>query len=162
MPVAHIVPIGCLRQAPCPSHVPSLPHVSGASVEHAPARGLSPAGTNEHVPIESCVLHDLHVSSHAVLQQTPSTQKPDSQSFAQAHACPLTLRAPASEHVTAPLPSPGLSPPPAPPSSPRVGRAALPSYCRCPATRTRERRAHRKEATLGRREIFCYPSGCIV
>jgi len=63
------------------------------------------------------VLHDLHVSSHALLQQTPSTQKPDSQSFAQAHACPLTLRAPASEHFTAPLPSPGLSPPPAPPST---------------------------------------------
>jgi hypothetical protein len=67
-----------LRHAPCPSQVPSLPHVATADFAHvASERGGRPAGTNEHVPIEPLTSQRLHVSPHAVSQQTPSTQKPD-------------------------------------------------------------------------------------
>jgi hypothetical protein len=62
-------------------------------------RGGRPAGTNEHVPIEPLTSQRLQVSPHALSQQTPSTQKPDWQSFAQPHASPVTPRAPPSEHM---------------------------------------------------------------
>jgi len=73
----HCVPITCLRQAPAPLHVPSLPQVDAAAAGHWPATtGGAPAETGEHVP----VLHAMHVPVHAVLQHTPCTQKPDAQS----------------------------------------------------------------------------------
>src|SRR5262249_45350548 len=77
-PGTHSVPIGYLRHAPCPSHVPSRPQVATSDIAHVVARrGFCPAGTGAHVPIDSWVLHAMHVSVQAVLQQTPSTQKPD-------------------------------------------------------------------------------------
>jgi hypothetical protein len=56
------------------------------------------------------VLHDLQVSLHAVLQQTPSTQKPLVQFALQAQAVPLALVVPPS------WPQPTASTPSVPPS----------------------------------------------
>ena len=78
MPLPQTVPATYLRQAPCPSQVPSRPQAVASPAGHvAAARGLSPSGTNEQVPMAPGTLHALHVSPHAVSQQTPSAQKPD-------------------------------------------------------------------------------------
>jgi hypothetical protein len=100
-----------LRHAPWPSQVPSVPHVPTAVIGQVDAeRGGRPAGTNEHVPIEPFTSQRLHVSPHALSQQTPSTQKPDWQSLAQPHASPLTARMPPS-HVVFISPVDFVSPP---------------------------------------------------
>jgi hypothetical protein len=78
VPALQTVPMTNLRHAPWPSHVPSVPQVERSAVGQVDAaRGLRPAGTNEQVPIMPWTLQDLQVSSQAVSQQTPSTQKPD-------------------------------------------------------------------------------------
>jgi hypothetical protein len=67
----------CFRHAPAPLHIPSLPHIAAGVDVHWPATtGGSPAATGEQVP----VLQVVHVPVQAVLQQMPSTQKPDAQS----------------------------------------------------------------------------------
>jgi len=76
-----------LRQWPPPSQVPSRPHVDTLDWAHvAGVRGASPAGTKVHTPGALPTLHALHVSLHALSQQTPSTQKPLTQSAAHKHA----------------------------------------------------------------------------
>lgn len=60
------------------------------------ARGGSPAATNVQVPGAEIVLHALHVSVQALLQQTPSTQKPLAQSPLQPQAVPFVFLVPAS------------------------------------------------------------------
>jgi hypothetical protein len=78
VPGTHTVPLTYLRQAPSPSHVPSLPHVATSDFAHVDgARGGKPAGTNEHTPIDPATSQRLHVSVQAPSQHTPSTQKPD-------------------------------------------------------------------------------------
>lgn len=78
VPGTHTVPLTYLRHAPCPSHVPSLPHVATPDFAHVDgARGGNPAGTNEQMPIDPATSQRLHVSVQAPSQQTPSTQKPD-------------------------------------------------------------------------------------
>jgi hypothetical protein len=59
-------------------------------------RGASPATTKLQIPGAAVVLHDLQVSPHALLQQTPSTQNPLAQSAAHAQAVPLVPFAPPS------------------------------------------------------------------
>jgi hypothetical protein len=111
VPGTHTVPLTYLRHAPCPSQVPSLPHVATSDFGHVDdARGDNPAGTNEHTPIEPATSQRLHVSVQAPSQQTPSTQKPDWQSELHPHASPAVTRAPASRHVT--FTSPAWSAPP--------------------------------------------------
>jgi hypothetical protein len=108
VPGLHTVPGMYLRQAPCPSQVPSVPQVPTSVVGHVAAeRGGRPVGTNAHVPIEPCTSQRRQVPSHAVSQQTPSTQKPDWQSALQPHASPLTARAPPSAHFGGAAVSPG-------------------------------------------------------
>ena len=64
-----------LRQAPWPSQVPSVPQLRTSDMGHVDdERGGSPAGTREHVPIEPLTSQRLHVSPHALSQQTPSMQ----------------------------------------------------------------------------------------
>jgi len=64
---------------------------------HTPAdRGGSPAATKLQMPGAEIVLQDLHVSVQALLQQTPSTQNPLSQSPAQPQAVPLVFLVAAS------------------------------------------------------------------
>ena len=94
VPLTQMVPATYLRHAPCPSHVPSSPHVRTSPVgQVVAARGFKPSGTNEHVPIAPGTLHALHVSPHAVSQQTPSAQNPDWQSAPHPHGCPMATRA---------------------------------------------------------------------
>ena len=76
-------------------------------------RGGSPAATNVHVPGAEMVLQALQVSLHAVLQQTPSAQKPLAQSPSQPQAVPFVFLVPAScVHATASAPASCLPPPP--------------------------------------------------
>ena len=73
----HCVPVTCLRHAPAPLHVPSLPQVDATAAGHWLATtGGAPAATGEHVPVPQL----MHVPVHAELQHTPCTQKPDAQS----------------------------------------------------------------------------------
>src|SRR5579862_2231453 len=59
------------------------------SPAHA-ARGETGAPvTGEHVPTSPATLHAWHCPPHALLQQTPSTQKPDTHCFASVHAAPF-------------------------------------------------------------------------
>jgi hypothetical protein len=111
VPGAQVVPATKLRQAPAPSHVPSRPQVDGSEAGQTLAlRGAPPAGTNAQVPGAPAVLHDLHVSVQAVLQQTPSTQNPLAQSPAHPQAAPLApviLLVPLQATTGAPLPPSG-------------------------------------------------------
>jgi hypothetical protein len=91
-----------LRQAPAPLQVPSSPHVETSALGHTlAARGAAPFATNEHVPGAAVVLHALHVSAQAVLQQTPSTQNPLVQSPPHPHASPFAFFIPPL-HPTSP------------------------------------------------------------
>jgi hypothetical protein len=91
-----------------PSQVPSSPQVETSVFGQTDAeRGGAPAGTKVQVPGAEVVLHDLHVSVQALLQQTPSTQKPLAQSALQAQVVPLVLAAPASPAQTAGIPPSG-------------------------------------------------------
>jgi hypothetical protein len=91
-PGLQIVPATWLRQAPLPSQVPSSPHVDTSAAGHAVGwRGALPAGTKEQMPGAPCTSHDLQASVQALLQQTPSTQKPLPQSALQPHASPFIL-----------------------------------------------------------------------
>ena len=77
----HSVPLTCLRHAPAPSHVPSLPQVDAAAAGHCEAtRGGSPTSIGLHVPTLPVSEHDWQVPVQAVLQQMLFTQCPDWQS----------------------------------------------------------------------------------
>ncbi len=78
---AHCVPLTCLRHAPAPLQVPSLPHVDAAAAGHCDATsGGSPGPIGEHVPTLPVSEHDMQVPVQAMLQQTLLTQKFDAQS----------------------------------------------------------------------------------
>jgi hypothetical protein len=88
-----------------PSQVPSSPQVETALFgQTSGERGTSPVATKEQVPGAETVLHDLQVSVQALLQQTPSTQKPLAHSAPHAHAAPLLPLAPPSRRQAAPPP----------------------------------------------------------
>jgi hypothetical protein len=79
------------------------------------SRGALPAGTNVQVPGDPWVLQDWHLSVQAVVQQTPSTQKPLWQSLAQPQLSPGFFVPPASAlHwiFMSTDPSTGCDPPP--------------------------------------------------
>ena len=102
VPGLQVVPAGYCRQLPCPSQVPSSPQVATFDLGHVAADdGGLPAGTNVQIPGAPGTLQALHVSVHAVSQQTPSTQKPLWQSPPQPQACPSAFfGAPAALHAT--------------------------------------------------------------
>lgn len=71
-----------------------------------PSRGGEPFGTNEQVPGAAAVSHALHVSAQDVLQHTPSTQNPLTQSPPQPQAWPLAFCIPPIPlHATSATPS---------------------------------------------------------
>jgi hypothetical protein len=92
------------RQAPAPSHVPSLPQVVAPSSVHCDS-GSAPLGTSMHSPSLPAIAHDLHVPAHALLQQTPCAQNVDAQSVPAVQGAPgglgpqlpLTQAAPATQ-----------------------------------------------------------------
>jgi hypothetical protein len=155
VPGLHTVPGACLRQAPAPLHDPSRPQVETSALGQTfPDRGGRPFGTNEQVPGDWGVLHALHVSVHAPLQQTPSTQKPLWQSPAQPQAWPFGLRMPfvplhfVSDPASGVAPSgPGFdgdTPPHAP--SAAVASATTSAQPRTGPLRRTPRRAQRRKA----------------
>lgn len=87
---AHLKPTGYLRQAPAPSHFPSVPHDAGPWSMHSfGARGSDrPFGTGTQRPAEPDKLQLRQVPPQASLQHTPSTQKPDTQSLAALQVWP--------------------------------------------------------------------------
>jgi hypothetical protein len=76
VPGLQTVPTGNLRHWPWPSQVPSSPQVATAETGQAPERAGAPLATNEQTPGALWSLQVLQVSAQALLQQTPSTQKP--------------------------------------------------------------------------------------
>lgn len=95
-PTGQVKPLLVLH-APLPSQATSVP-------EHVPTgkSSGSPSAMFVHVPTAPPTLHAMHVSVHAVSQQTESTQLPLTQSVPPAHASPsldLQLPAPSQETV---------------------------------------------------------------
>jgi hypothetical protein len=87
LPGLQTVPATYLRQWPAPSQLPSRPQVDTSELAQVDGvRGGSPAGTNVHTPGALATLQALHVSLHSLLQHTPSTQKPLTQSAAHMQA----------------------------------------------------------------------------
>jgi len=84
---AHTVPLAYRRQAPVPSQAPSVPQLA-APWSAQWLSGSVPAGTAMHRPSLPAIAHDRQLPPHAVVQQTPSMQKPDAQSDAAAHGAP--------------------------------------------------------------------------
>jgi hypothetical protein len=82
------VPAANLRHAPAPSQKPSSPQVEAADAEHS-VRGFVPGSANLHVPRLSVAAQVWQVPPQALLQQTPSMQKPLVQSPAPPHAVPF-------------------------------------------------------------------------
>ena len=77
VPACRRVPATCWRQAPLPSQVPSRPQLDvGAPGRRVGVRGAPPAGTTAQMPGEPWTLQAGKSPLQAVLQQTPSTQKP--------------------------------------------------------------------------------------
>jgi len=130
LPARHTVPGTCRRQAPAPSHFPSRPQVDAASARQVDAvRGSEPAGKFTQLPAMPSAAQVLHPSVHALVQQTPSTQKPLAHSPEQVHASPVSLLEGVGHAMVSPCASPsGPSPdavsvfasasdlPPSPPS----------------------------------------------
>lgn len=75
-PAAHTVPAGYLRQAPLPSHLPSVLQVVAAATAHIMRGSALPAGIAVQVPGEAATLHARHDPQALAAQQTPSTQLP--------------------------------------------------------------------------------------
>lgn len=114
VPAWQTVPSSYVRQPPLPSQVPSSPQDdAGLCGQTLATLGATPAATNEQTPGAEGLLQDLQLSVHALLQQTPSTQKLLVQSAAQPQAVPFVLCAPPSPHDTLPSgPPSGLPTPP--------------------------------------------------
>jgi hypothetical protein len=82
------VPAAYLRQAPAPSHVPSLPQLLAIWSVHW-FSGSWPAGTTLHVPRLPIWLHAWQVPLQAVAQHTPCAQTFEAQSVSAAHVAPF-------------------------------------------------------------------------
>ena len=109
------VPSSYVRHPPFPSQVPSSPQEeAGPDGQTLATLGATPAATKEQTPGAEGVLQDLQLSVQALLQQTPSTQKPLVQSALQPQAVPSVARAPPSPHDLLSWPPSTLGTPPPP------------------------------------------------
>jgi hypothetical protein len=84
---AHGVPSEYRWHAPA-SHIPFVPQVEAACTAQVPDGSGAPVATFEHRPIERASAHDLHAPEHAVAQQTPCAQTPET------HSPPFEQKAP--------------------------------------------------------------------
>ena len=92
VPAPQDVLSGYLRQPPMPSHRPSRPQVEGSCSGHwLSSAGGMPAGTGAHMPALPGTSHFWQVPLQALLQQTPSTQKPLPHSSPQRAALAVAL-----------------------------------------------------------------------
>jgi len=71
----HCVPAGYFRQAPLPSHLPSLPQVAAPSTWHLRLGSPAPAATDVQVPRVAVSVQDTHAPSQAVSQHTFSVEQ---------------------------------------------------------------------------------------
>jgi hypothetical protein len=129
VPGLQMVPGGYLRHWPWPSQVPSSPQVDTAEAAQVPDGSVAPLATKEQTPGAPWSLQVLHVPVQALLQQTPSTQKPLWQSPAHPQVWPFALPAPPSAAAQAPSGPASffefpLSPPQPPPQPVAVSSSA--------------------------------------
>jgi hypothetical protein len=88
---AQKVPTRYLRQAPAPSHLPSVPQDSGPWSAHVPWGSAAPGPTFVHFPIDEGSAQLWQGPVQEVPQQTPSTQKVLAHSAPVAHGWPSSL-----------------------------------------------------------------------
>lgn len=86
--VRQTVVVPHLRHLPVPSQKPSLPHVIGSVAAHPPSGSGPPDGIGEQVPGEPANAQLVHTAVQALLQHTPSAQKPLLHSVACVHEAP--------------------------------------------------------------------------
>jgi hypothetical protein len=98
----HIAPDEYFSHAPAPSQTPSVPQLAAPLSAHS-LRGSVPRSAGRQVPRLPAAAQVRHTSVQALLQQTPSAQKPLAQSLVWAHGRPSGR--------------PGVPPPPSPPRS---------------------------------------------
>jgi hypothetical protein len=79
-PAAQVVPREYRSQPPVPSHRPVCPQVEAMSLRQMPLGSGVPVATGVQVPTLRTRLQLTHGPSQALVQQTPSTQKPLAQS----------------------------------------------------------------------------------
>jgi hypothetical protein len=84
---AHWVPLAYLRQAPEPSHWPSVPQLVAPWSLHWPS-GSCPFGTLVQVPAVAVSAHDMQVPVQVDAQHTPCWQLPDAHSVPAVHMRP--------------------------------------------------------------------------
>jgi len=86
---AQTVPLTCLRQAPEPLQVPSVPQVEAASALHEPLGSAPPAATGVQVPLVPGSEQDMQAPLQAVAQQTPCWHWPLAHSVPRLHSWPI-------------------------------------------------------------------------
>jgi len=89
---AHTVPVTYLLQPPAPSQRPLVPHVAAPWSVQTPRLSTTPCVSGVHVPRDDASAQLRQAPPQAVLQQTPSVQKPDAQSVPFVHVPPGFLR----------------------------------------------------------------------
>jgi hypothetical protein len=127
-----LVPDLCLAQPPSPLQVPSCPQVAGTSCLQMLCGSAPPWTTTPHSPLVSGCAQLTHAPLHAVLQHTPSAQKPDAHSAAHPHAAPSGLvppawQVPVASVIGASILPPPLAAEPPPPPEPPLPPVAAPS-----------------------------------
>jgi hypothetical protein len=80
-----------LRQAPLPSHFPSVEHIAGVRSLQTVCGSAPPAATLVHVPSEPATAQLLQAPVQVVAQQTPSAQWALTQSPSAVQDCPFTF-----------------------------------------------------------------------
>ena len=93
-PAVHTVPAGYVRQAPPPSHLPSVPQPDIAVTAHTARGSTVPAATGAQLPRLPATLHARQVPHDAVPQHTPSTQLPVAHSGPSRQVWPAALSVP--------------------------------------------------------------------
>jgi hypothetical protein len=83
------VPAGYSWHPLLPLHMPLVSQAAVPLFTHMPRGSAAPAGTLVQRPRELLSAHDTQVPTHALLQQTPSTQNPDWQSAMPVQIWPL-------------------------------------------------------------------------
>jgi hypothetical protein len=83
---------GNLLQPPRPSHSPVWPQDMAPALRQMPFGSAVPSLTGQQVPSRLFSAHDTHGPSQATLQQTPSAQKPLTQSSFCWHLAPFMRR----------------------------------------------------------------------
>jgi hypothetical protein len=88
---AQTVPAAYFRQAPAPSHLPSVEHIAAVRSLQTPRGSAPPAVIMVQVPSEPATAQLRQAPVQVVAQQIPSTQFPSTQSAATVQVCPSTF-----------------------------------------------------------------------